>query len=53
MKNYEGVCPKCESEDIFTTDVEFGENGKLLVGCDCAGCGKGFYIVCSDMKVRE
>jgi hypothetical protein len=50
MKDYEGVCPKCESGNIFTCDCEFTEKG-LLVGCECQDCGKGFNIICTDMKI--
>lgn len=52
MIKWDGCCPKCESGDIMTTDVEMSENGDLLIGMDCQECGHGFTGRCKEVWVK-
>lgn len=53
MKKYDGVCPKCESDDISTTDTEFNYLGHLIIGMSCGSCGYVFTGTCKEVLVKE
>lgn len=52
MIKWDGCCPKCESGDLMTTDVEMSENGDLLIGMDCQECRHEFTVRSRELWVN-